>query len=151
MEATRSAVAVWQGNLVDGSGEVSSATSSHLKNLPVSWSSRTEDPEGRTSPEELLAAAHAACFNMALSGKLAAAGYTADRLETRADVTFSKGDDGWRVASSRLTIKGSVPGIDDSGFNELANAAKDGCPISQALRGNVELSVEAALESGAPA
>jgi osmotically inducible protein OsmC len=88
---------------------------------------------------------------MALSGKLATAGYTADRLETRADVTFSKGDDGWRVASSRLTVKGSVPGIDDAGFNELANAAKDGCPISQALRGNVELSVEAALESRAPA
>lgn len=151
MEAIRSAVAVWQGNLVDGSGEVSSATSTHLKGLPVSWASRTEDPEGRTSPEELLAAAHAACFNMALSGKLATAGFTADRLETRADVTFSKGDDGWRVSTSKLTVKASVPGIDEAAFDELANAAKDGCPISQALRGNVELSVDAALESRTPA
>lgn len=151
MEAIRSAVAVWQGNLVDGSGEVSSATSTHLKGLPVSWASRTEDPEGRTSPEELLAAAHAACFNMALSGKLATAGFTADRLETRADVTFSKGDDGWRVSTSKLTVKASVPGINEAAFDELANAAKDGCPISQALRGNVELSVDAALESRTPA
>lgn len=151
MEAIRSAIAVWQGNLVDGSGEVSSATSTHLKGLPVSWASRTEDPEGRTSPEELLAAAHAACFNMALSGKLATAGFTADRLETRADVTFSKGDDGWRVSTSKLTVKASVPGINEAAFDELANAAKDGCPISQALRGNVELSVDAALESRTPA
>ena len=151
MEATRSAVAVWQGNLVDGSGEVSSATSTHLKDLPVSWASRTEDPQGRTSPEELLAAAHAACFNMALSGKLASAGYVADRLETRADVTFSKTDDGWRVASSHLTLKASVPDIGDKEFDDLATAAKDGCPISQALRGNVELTVDAALESRAPA
>jgi len=128
-----------------------SRASTHLKGLPVSWSSRTEDPGGRTSPEELLAAAHAACFNMALSGKLATAGHTADRLETRADVTFTKIDDGWRVSSSRLTVKARVPGIDDAAFGELANAAKDGCPISQALRGNVELSVDAALESRAPA
>jgi lipoyl-dependent peroxiredoxin len=151
MEAIRSAVAVWHGNLDSGSGEVSSATSTHLKGLPVSWGSRTEDPQGRTSPEELLAAAHAACFNMSLSGKLATAGYTADRLETRADVTFSKGEDGWRVSSSRLTVRGSVPGIDDAAFDELAAAAKDGCPISVALRGNVDLSVDAALESRAPA
>jgi osmotically inducible protein OsmC len=151
MEAIRSAVAVWQGDLVSGSGEVSSVTSSHLKELPVSWPSRTEDPQGRTSPEELLAAAHSACYNMALSGKLAKAGFTADRLETRADVTFSKVDDGWRVASSRLTVKARVPGIDESAFDELATAAKDGCPISQALQGNVELTVNAALETRTPA
>jgi len=151
MEQTRSAVAVWHGNLANGSGEVSSATSTHIRNVPVSWSSRTEDAAGQTSPEELLAAAHAACFNMSLSGKLAKAGFTAETLETRADVTFEKAEAGWRVATSHLTVRAQVPEIDDAQFAELADAAKDGCPISVALSGNVELSVDAALGVGSPA
>jgi lipoyl-dependent peroxiredoxin len=145
MEATRSATAVWTGDLLSGSGEVNSATSEHLRNLPVSWASRTEDPQGRTSPEELLAAAHAACFCMSLSAGLARGGHRAERLEARADVTFAQVEAGWRVARSELTVRGVVPGIDADGFRQAAEAARDGCPISQALKGNVELSVQATL------
>jgi lipoyl-dependent peroxiredoxin len=146
MEATRSAITHWQGDLMSGSGEVSSATSEHLRNLPVSWASRTEDAQGRTSPEELLAAAHSACFSMALSNGLAKAGLTAERLEVRADVTFEKRENGWAVARSHLSVKGRVPGADDDAFQGAAEVARDGCPISQALKGNVELSVDATLE-----
>jgi lipoyl-dependent peroxiredoxin len=146
MEQTRSAIASWQGDLASGSGAVSSATTGHFQDLPVSWPSRTEDPAGRTSPEELLAAAHAACFSMALASNLAKAGLTAERLEVRADVTFEKGETGWSVARSQLTVKGRVPGSDDASFQQAAEAAKDGCPISRALKGNVALGVEAVLE-----
>ncbi len=147
MEATRSATTVWRGDLMSGSGEVNSATTEHLRGLPVSWASRTEDPQGRTSPEELLAAAHSACFSMAMSARLAKAGFNPDRLEVRADVTFEKRDGGWAVARSHLTVNGRVPGADAQAFQEAAEGARDGCPISQALKGNVELSVEASLES----
>jgi len=146
MEATRSATAVWTGDLLSGAGVVNSATSEHLRDLPVSWASRTEEPEGRTSPEELLAAAHAACFCMALSAGLARGGHRAERLEARADVTFAQAEAGWRVARSELTVRGVVPGIDADAFRAAAEAARDGCPISQALKGNVELSVQATLE-----
>lgn len=147
MQAMRSATTIWQGDLLSGSGEVSSGSSEHLRGLPVSWASRTEDVQGRTSPEELLAAAHAACFSMALSAGLAKAGLTAERLEVRADVTFEKREAGWAVASSRLTVNGRVPGAEEAAFKEAAEGARDGCPISQALKGNVELSVEAVLEA----
>ena len=147
MQATRSATTVWQGDLMSGTGEVNSATSEHLRGLPVSWASRTEDPQGRTSPEELLAAAHSACFSMAMSNKLAKSGLTVERLEVRADVTFEKREAGWAVASSHLTVKGRVPGTDEGAFREAAEFARDGCPISQALKGNVQLSVEAMLEA----
>jgi lipoyl-dependent peroxiredoxin len=146
MQATRSATTIWQGDLQSGTGVVNSQSSEHLRDLPVSWASRTEDVQGRTSPEELLAAAHAACFSMALSGRLAKAGLTAERLEVRADVTFAQRDEGWAVASSQLTVSGRVPGADASTFQEAAEGAKDGCPISGALKGNVELSVQATLE-----
>lgn len=147
MEATRRAVAVWHGDLVSGTGVVSSATSEHFKNLPVSWASRTEDPAGRTSPEELLAAAHAACFCMALSADLARAGHRAEKLEATAEVTFEKGEGGWSVARSQITVRGRVPGISEADFREAAGGARDGCPISRALKGNVELSVDASLEA----
>jgi len=147
MEARRSAVTIWQGDLLSGTGEVSSATSDHLRGVPVSWASRTEDPQGRTSPEELLAAAHSACFSMAMSGRLAKAGHTAERLEVRAEVTFEKRDAGWAVARSALSVRGRVPGADEATFREAAEGARDGCPISQALKGNVDLSVTATLEA----
>lgn len=147
MAVVRSATATWQGNLLEGSGSVSSRTSSHLSELPVSWSARTEDPRGLTGPEELLAAAHASCFSMALSNDLAKAGFTAERLEVTAEVTGDKLDAGWTVISSHLTVNGSVPGADDPAFQQAAEAAKDGCPISRALKGNVELSVSATLEN----
>ncbi len=146
MAQIRRAQAVWQGDLQTGTGEVSSGTSERFSSMPVSWGSRTEDPGGRTSPEELLAAAHAACFSMALSNNLAKAGTPAERLEVGAEVTFDKLEPGWRVVSSLLTVRGRVPGADDAAFRDAAEAAKENCPISQALKNNVELSVQATLE-----
>jgi osmotically inducible protein OsmC len=146
MAVSRSANAIWRGNLVDGSGTVSSGTSQQIRNLPVSWNARTADPDGLTSPEELLAAAHAACFSMAFSSDLAKAGFTAEQLDVNSTITFDKLDAGWTVVSSKLTVRGRVPGADQQTFQQAAEAAKDGCPISRALKGNVELSVEATLE-----
>jgi lipoyl-dependent peroxiredoxin len=147
MAVTRSATTTWTGDLTSGSGEVSSDTSAQFRSLPVSWASRTADPEGRTSPEELLAAAHAACFSMSFSSNLAKAGHIAEHLDVRADVTFDKRDEGWTVISSHLTVHGRVPGVDEATFRQVAAKAKDGCPISRALKGNVALSVEAVLEA----
>lgn len=146
MAVTRSANATWDGNLLEGRGSVSSGTSQHLKELPVSWNARTADPEGLTSPEELLAAAHASCFSMALSSNLAKAGFRAERLDVTSTITADKLDAGWTVISSALTVRGRVPGADDAAFQAAAEGAKDGCPISRALKGNVELSVEATLD-----
>ena len=146
MAATRRASAVWEGALLSGSGTVSAGTSGKFSDLPVSWGSRTEAPAGKTSPEELLAAAHASCFLMALSNNLAKAGTPADRLEASADVTFDKLNGGWGVVSSALTVRGQVPNADDEAFRAAAEAAKEGCPISKALKGNVELTVDAALQ-----
>jgi osmotically inducible protein OsmC len=147
MAVTRSANAVWRGNLLEGRGSVSSGTTQHLVDLPMSWNARTSDPEGLTSPEELLAAAHASCFSMAMSNNLAKAGFTAEELNVTAVITADKRDAGWTVLSSQLTVRGRVPGADDAAFQAAAEGAKDGCPISRALKGNVELSVEATLES----
>jgi osmotically inducible protein OsmC len=147
MAAIRTANAVWQGDLMSGSGVVSASTSGAFSELPVTWASRTESADGRTSPEELIAAAHASCFCMALSHGLGQAGTPPQRLEVSATVTFVPVEGGFKVASSALTVKGSVSGIDAAGFSQAAEAAKDGCPISGALKGNVELSVEATLES----
>ena len=147
MAAIRTANAVWQGDLMSGSGVVSATTSGAFSELPVTWASRTESADGRTSPEELIASAHASCFCMALSHGLGQGGTPPQKLEVSATVTFEPVEGGFKVASSRLTVRGSVSGIDAAGFSEAAEAAKDGCPISQALKGNVELSVEATLES----
>lgn len=146
MAAIRRANATWQGDLLTGSGTVSAATSGAFTDLPVSWASRTEEADGRTSPEELVAAAHASCFQMAFSNGLAKAGHPAERLDVSATVTFDKTDAGWSVVSSALTVRGRVPGMDAEAFRAAAHAAKDGCPISRALKGNVALSVEATLE-----
>jgi len=146
MAVTRSANATWRGNLLEGAGSVSSGTTGHLRDLPVSWSARTEDPQGLTSPEELLAAAHSSCFSMALSSNLAKAGFRAEQLDVSAEVTFDKLEAGWTVISSHLTVKGRVPGASQADFQAAAEAAKDGCPISRALKGNVQLSVDATLE-----
>ena len=146
MTAIRRANATWQGDLLSGSGTVSAATSGAFADLPVTWASRTEEADGRTSPEELVAAAHASCFQMAFSNGLAKAGHPAERLDVSAAVTFDKTDAGWSVVSSALTVRGHVPGMDAEAFRAAADAAKDGCPISRALQGNVALSVEATLE-----
>jgi len=146
MAAIRKAKAVWNGDLLSGSGVVTASTSQAFNELPVTWASRTESADGRTSPEELVAAAHASCFCMALSAGLGRGGTPPERLEVSATVTFDKVEAGWKVASSALAVTGRVPGLDQAGFAKAAEAAKDGCPISEALKGNVELSVEATLE-----
>ena len=146
MAATRRAEATWSGALTTGSGAVSAVSSGAFSKLPVSWAARTEAPDGKTSPEELVAAAHAACFSMALSAGLNAAGTPPERLDVSAEVTFDKLEAGWGVVSSALTVRGRVPGMSADAFRAAAEAAKDGCPISQALKGNVALSVEATLE-----
>jgi osmotically inducible protein OsmC len=146
MAAVRRAEATWSGDLMSGNGTVSAVTSGAFAKLPVSWAARTEESNGRTSPEELVAAAHAACFSMALSNGLAKAGHPAERLDVSADVTFDNAGGGWGVKSSALTVRGRVPGMSADEFRKAADAAKDGCPISKALAGNVELSVKASLE-----
>ena len=146
MAATRTATVTWNGSLTEGSGTVSAGTTDLFTDLPVSWASRTESADGRTSPEELLAAAHSSCFAMALSGALAKAGTPPDHVHVSATVTFDKVGDGWAVTRSELDVVGVVPGIDDAAFDAAAESARDGCPISKALAGNVELSVSATLE-----
>jgi osmotically inducible protein OsmC len=145
MDQTRSASVTWSGPLATGSGTITEVTSGAFGGLGVSWPARTEAPNGKTSPEELLAAAHAACFSMSLSGRLARNNTPAERLEVTATVTFAQQEAGWKVASSALSVVGTVPGIDLETFRTLAAGAKDGCPISGAIKGNVELSVDARL------
>lgn len=145
MAATREARAVWNGDLMSGTGTVSGTSSGKLNEVPVSWSARTEAPGGKSSPEELLAAAHASCFAMALSAGLARAGTPPNRLEVRSKVTFDKVGDSWSVVSSELEVNGDIPGADAAKFTRAAEDAKDNCPISRALKGNVKLSVKANL------
>jgi osmotically inducible protein OsmC len=144
-DAQRTAEAVWEGSLAQGAGAVTLTSSGAAGPLPVTWASRTARSEGKTSPEELVAAAHASCYCMALSGILGEAGTPPERLEANATVTFAQVEGGFKVASSALKVKGTVPGIDAAAFRDAANKAKDGCPISGALKGNVELSVDASL------
>ena len=144
MAAERRAQITWEGDLAHGSGTFTVGSGS-IGPQDVSWSARTEEPGGKTSPEELLAAAHASCFSMALSAGLARAGTPPRRLEVEAVVTFDKVGDGWKVVSSALTVRGDVPDTDEEAFRAAADDAKDNCPISQALKGNVELSVDAGL------
>jgi osmotically inducible protein OsmC len=145
MAATREVRAVWNGDLMSGTGAVTAVSSGKFSELPVSWSARTEAPGGRTSPEELLAAAHASCFAMALSGGLAKAGTPPKRLEVTSRVTFDKVGESWTVVSSELDVKGEVPGTDAAKFKQAAEGAKDNCPVSRAFKGNVKLSVNATL------
>jgi len=149
MAATRTARAKWEGTLTEGRGTVSTGTSDLFAEAPVTWAARTESPGGMTSPEELLAASHAACFAMAFSNVLAKAGTPARSLEVEATATFApKEGGGWHVQSMALSVQGDVPGMDQSAFEQAAREGEAGCPISNALRGNVEISVEASLASG---
>lgn len=147
MTAKRTAEVSWNGSLIEGSGTIDYVTSGSITRLPVSWASRTEAADGRTSPEELVAAAHASCFSMAFSGGLGRNGTPPASLKVTATVTFDKVQSGWKVVSSDLTVRGNVPGLDAATFAQLAEVAKDSCPISGALKGNVELSVTATLEA----
>ena len=147
MAAIRQAIVNWEGDLASGKGAVSVLTSQAFTELPVSWASRTESADGRTSPEELVAAAHASCFAMALSHGLGQAGTPPHELQVTATVTFDQVKDGWRVVSSALMVRGMVPGINEATFQRAADEAKEGCPISQALKNNVALTVEAILDT----
>lgn len=144
MTAQRTADATWEGDLLTGAGRVRFGSGA-LPEVGVTWASRTEAPGGKTSPEELLAAAHAACFSMAFSNGLATNKTPPKRLDVKATATFDKVPEGWRVTTIDLTVRGSVPGIDAAKFAELAEAAKLGCPISQALKNNVQVHLTAAL------
>ena len=146
MAAVRRAEVTWQGELARGSGTVTAASSNAFSELPITWGSRTERADGRTSPEELIAAAHASCFAMALSYGLGTAGTPPERLSVTSEVTFDRTDQGFKVQSSALTVRGKVPGMDAAKFREAAEGAKEDCPVSQALKGNVQLSVDASLE-----
>ena len=140
MATTRTATAHWQGSLMEGAGNVN-LDSSGVGRFDVTWVSRAETPQGRTSPEELIAAAHSACFSMALSHALAQAGTAAESLDTSADVTFQPGTG---ITGIVLKVVGSVPGLSAEQFQEAAEAAKEGCPVSQALKA-VPISLEARL------
>lgn len=143
MAATSRATSVWEGDLASGAGRVN-VESGSFPEFPVTWASRAERQKGTTSPEELLAAAHAACFSMAFSNGLSKAGHKAERLTTTAAVEFVPGKG---ISTITLDVAGRVAGISAVEFEALAAAAKDGCPVSMALKGNVDLRLQARLES----
>jgi lipoyl-dependent peroxiredoxin len=141
----RKAEVTWQGSLMDGSGTIRSTTSGAIGEQQVSWPARSEEPGGKTSPEELIAAAHAACFAMALSHGLAQAGNAPEQLDTSATVTFQPGQGITKIA---LTVEGRVPGIDEDAFRQAAEGAKANCPVSQALASVPEITLDARLAAG---
>jgi lipoyl-dependent peroxiredoxin len=141
MAAERTAEVTWRGSLQEGAGTIEQVGSGAFGPLPVTWASRSEDSSGgNTSPEELIAAAHASCFSMALSNGLAQAGTPPERLETSATVTFVPGSGITRIA---LTVDGRVPGLDAEGFRQAAETAKESCPVSKALAGVPEITLDA--------
>ena len=143
MAVTRSASTVWTGDLVSGAGETTFETSK-IGTFPVTWRARAEAAEGKTSPEELIAAAHATCYSMALSNMLKESGHIADKLATTAEVDFDTSD-GARISEIRLTLEATVPGLEDAEFQKLAQAAKEGCPVSAALAAVPSITLDARL------
>lgn len=140
MKIQKEASAVWQGNLKEGNGAISTQ-SGVLTASPYGFNTRFAGGKG-TNPEELLGASHAGCFTMALSLILGEAGFTAERLETKANVTLEKQADGFEITAIQLTLRGNVPGIDTARFQELANKAKVGCPISKVLKAPITLDAQ---------
>jgi len=144
MAAERRASVTWKGDLMSGSGTIDEVGSGAFAPLDVSWPARSEEASGgKTSPEELIAAAHASCFSMALAHALAQAGNAPERLQTSAAVTFVPGTGITKIA---LSVRGTVPGLDADGFRVAAEDAKKNCPVSQALAGVPDVTVDAALE-----
>ncbi|MFM9629452.1 MULTISPECIES: OsmC family protein [Streptomyces] len=131
MATTRSAHTVWEGSLIEGNGVVTFDSSGAIDEQPVTWAARTQEANGKTSPEELIAAAHSSCFSMAFSHALAGAGTPPTKLVTSADVTFQPGEG---ITGIHLTVEGTVPGLDDDAFVAAAEQAKINCPVSQALK-----------------
>jgi osmotically inducible protein OsmC len=144
MATDRTAEVTWNGDLMSGKGSIDSVTSGALGRLDVDWRARSEDGQTKTSPEELIAAAHAACFSMALSNGLAQAGHPADELKTSATVTFQPGEGITKIV---LHVTGKVPGMNEDAFREAAETAKANCPVSKALAGVPEISLDARLQS----
>jgi len=142
MATVRKAHTIWNGDLFHGKGEVT-LDSSQLGTFDVTWKARAEEAEGRTSPEELIAAAHSACFSMAFSNALAEAGKTAERIETSAEVTFVPGTG---ITGSHLRVNAAVPDLTAEEFTDIAESAKTGCPVSQALSG-ITITMDATLET----
>lgn len=142
MAAISRADATWEGDLMHGKGRVKVASGT-FNEFPVTWAHRADRTQGGTSPEELIAAAHAACYSMALSNGLAKAGHDPERLNTTAEVEFVPGKG---IVSSTITIRGHIHGLSAEDFQKFAEEAKDGCPVSQALKGNVELRLKADLD-----
>jgi osmotically inducible protein OsmC len=142
--AESTASAVWEGGLADGSGSVSAA-SGVLMDAPVTWAQRVARSEDMTSPEELIAAAHAACLSMALSLGLEESGASPERLKVSAACTFDRVGDGFGITRMALDVRGRVPGIDQAAFGEAAREAAENCPVSQALNDNVDIAVSATL------
>ncbi len=143
MATEKTARATWEGTLAEGRGQIS-VGSGAITDLAVTWKDRAEGGEG-TSPEELIAAAHASCVLMALAGGLARAGTPPTKLESEARTTFDKVGEGFGITRIELTIRGEVDGLDDEGFRQAAEGAKENCPVSQALKGNVEVTLDASL------
>ena len=143
MATDRTAEVTWHGDLMSGGGRIDSVTSGAFGGLDVSWLARTEEPGGKTSPEELIAAAHASCFSMALSHSLAQEGHAPEELKTSATVTFQPGEGITKIA---LEVVGRVPGMDEDGFKQAAEGAKENCPISKALASVPEISLNSRLE-----
>jgi osmotically inducible protein OsmC len=142
MANEKTARATWEGDLLHGSGHVTSGTG--VVDADMTWAARAEEVKG-ASPEELIAAAHATCVLMALAAGLAREGNPPTRLESEAKTSFDKVGEGFKLTTIRLTIRGQVDGLDEEGFREAAEQAKENCPVSQALKGNVEVSLDAAL------
>jgi len=140
----RTANVLWEKDLLKGAGNVTTGSGA-FRQFPVTWASRTEDSGGKTSPEELLAAAHASCYAMALSATLGRKGSPPERLEVTAVCSFERVGDGWKVTTSELTVKGKVPGMNAQTFAEWADAAEKACPISNAIRNNVAIKLTASL------
>ncbi len=147
MPSARSrADATWEGNLARGQGTVT-LESGIVKNQPVTWAARTQRVPGTTSPEELIAGAHAACYGMALSNTMDKAGHPPTRLDITAVCTFETGEGGAKISSMELSVRGVVPAIDQGRFEELARQGEQGCPVSNALRNNVQITINAELGS----
>src|SRR5713226_3381965 len=142
MAAISRADAAWEGDLTSGRGRVKVASGT-FSEFPVTWATRAERTHGGTSPEELIAAAHAACYSMAFSNGLSKAGHKPERLNTTAEVEFVPGTG---ITSITLTVRGHIHGISNDEFQKLAEAAKEGCLVSQAMHGNVELKLHATLD-----
>ena len=146
MATTRRATATWNGDLASGNGTVTAATTGIFRNQPTTWASRTGEPEGVTSPEELLAAAHASCFSMACSNELAKAGTPPTRLEVEVTISADRLPAGFTIIAAAIVVHASVPGATQESFAAAAALARDGCPVSRALKGNIEMTVDATLD-----